>query len=69
MSIHPRQKRPHNNTMNNTMNNKQKTLKKGEDLWITEPVTDDLWYWLFWLLCDPEFRCVLLMPQLPVIRW
>ena len=55
--------------MNNTISNKREILKKGKDLWITEPVTDELWYWFFWLLCDAEFRCVLLTPQLPVIRW
>ncbi len=55
--------------MNNPVNNTGQTLKKEKEMWKTEPVADDLLQWLFWLLCDAEFLCLLLTPQLPVIRW
>ena len=51
------------------MNNTGKTLKKGRELWITEPVTENIWQWLFWILCDAEFLNLIVTPQLPVIRW
>ena len=51
------------------MNNTGKTLKKGKELWITEPVAEDDWSWLQWLMSDADLLGALLTPQLPIIRW
>ena len=51
------------------MNKSGETLKKEDELWITEQVTDDIWTWIFWLFCDADFRCALLTTELPVIRF
>jgi hypothetical protein len=71
-SLHPRQKRPHNNTGNNTLNNREPILKGEKKLWIT-PITDDRFGMLVvWLLSQRDVRQAILAAwpeMLPVIPY
>jgi hypothetical protein len=52
------------------VNKTGQTFKKGRGLWITsQPVTDESWSWLFWLLCEPEILHALTVKELPVIEF